>query len=819
MMKKVCILMLAAMLGVISAWAMPVISRRMKITLNDGRVVEAVAMGDEFMHYYKTDDGLLIRQVSKDKYEVFPQEEFQALLKKGNEQREAVNKTRMRKPTRSVGSVVSGLKGSKRGLVILVNFSNKKFSLMDDPHKFYDRMFNEPGFNDYAFQGSVRDYFLEQSYGEFAVDFDVVGPYTLRSPYQYYGQNANGEGDMNSKKMAWEAAQLADADVDFSAYDWDGDGTVEHFYIIYAGYGENYAGNDPDYVWGHSASVMGLTGGKKLDGKTIATYACSSEIQGYEFMLGKPGYELQLPEGIGVPCHEFSHCLGYPDFYDVDYSGTYTTGYWDLMSAGGHNGTQYKGQVMYCVRPACYTAYERMAAGWLEPKVIDKETQITGMKPLGDEAREAYILYNDGNKNEYFLLENRQHRGFDAGLPGHGLLITHVLYEEAAWLQNRVNVDKSKPRMTILPADVKKKNEDDAVVFPGTSQITRVADNTSHGAFLYNKNTDGTLYLHKALEYITENEDGTISFLACRPNLATPTDMKGVLNGTELTVSWPAIQGATTYEVEYSEFGQKGTPEEELKLKETFAKCYKSSNGFTDIASTINTYTDNKAFSGQYLYQSPNYLKIGTGTKNGKLETYLFERPATGYATFVLGVKPDKNAVSGTFTVKDSKEKTLSTEKFSFSEAGYLLYTIDLTQTDKWFIEIAPTSVMYMNYLAFYNGEFSAEELGITAMNTAAEKSAKAPRRASNKVTTPTTSYVITNAKASCRYEVRVRALDDVRESDWSEILTIEPSETPVKDIQAGQAGSDSRYYDLQGRIVTHPRRGLYIHNGKKVVK
>lgn len=818
-MKKVCILMLVAILGVTSAWAMPVISRRMKITLNDGRVVEAVAVGDEFMHYYKTDDGLLIRQVSKDKYDVFPQEEFQARLEKSNEQRETVNRARMRKPTRSVGSVVSGLKGSKKGLVILVNFSNKKFSLMDDPHKFYDRMFNEPGFSDYAFQGSVRDFFLEQSYGEFAVDFDVVGPYTLRSPYQYYGQAVNGEGDAHPNEMAWEAAQLADADVDFSAYDWDGDGTVEHFYIIYAGYGENYSGNDPNYVWAHSSTVSEVSGGKKLDGKTIATYACSSEIQGFETMLGKPGFELQLPEGIGVPCHEFSHCLGYPDFYDVDYSGTYTTGYWDLMSAGGHNGVTYKGQDMYCVLPACYTAYERMAAGWLEPKVLDKETQITGMKPLGDKEREAYILYNDGNKNEYFLLENRQHRGFDAGLPGHGLLITHVLYEEAAWLQNRVNVDKSKPRMTILPADVKKKNVDDAVVFPGTSQITRVADNTSHGAFLYSKNTDGTNFLHKALEYITENEDGTISFLACRPNLATPTDMKGVLSGTELTVSWPAIQGATTYEVEYSEFGQKGTPEEELKLKETFAKCYKSSNGFTDIASTINNYTDNKAFSGQYLYQSPNYLKIGTGTKNGNLSTYLFNRPATGYATIVMGVKPDKNAVNGTLKIMNSKRQTLATETFTFSEAGYLLFQLDLTQTDDWYFEIAPTSVMYMNYLALYNGEFSAEELGITAMNAVTEKASRVPMRATNKVTTETASYVIANAKASCRYEVRVRAIDDVRESDWSEILTIEPSETPVKGIQAEGAGEDGRYYDLQGRIVSSPRRGLYIHNGKKVVK
>ena len=184
-----------------------------------------------------------------------------------------------------------------------------------------------------------------------------------------------------------------------------------------------------------------------------------------------------------------------------------------------------------------------------------------------------------------------------------------------------------------------------------------------------------------------------------------------------------------------------------------------------------------------------------------------------------MGVKPDKNAVNGTLKIMNSKRQTLATETFTFSEAGYLLFQLDLTQTDDWYFEIAPTSVMYMNYLALYNGEFSAEELGITAMNAVREKASRVPMRATNKVTTETASYVIANAKASCRYEVRVRAIDDVRESDWSEILTIEPSETPVKDIQAEGAGEDGRYYDLQGRIVSSPRRGLYIHNGKKVVK
>ena len=62
-------------------------------------------------------------------------------------------------------------------------------------------------------------------------------------------------------------------------------------------------------------------------------------------------------DGIGTFCHEFSHCLGLPDFYPTDYSNHFGMGSWSVMHGGcdNNNGN----------RPCSYTAYERNFLGWM----------------------------------------------------------------------------------------------------------------------------------------------------------------------------------------------------------------------------------------------------------------------------------------------------------------------------------------------------------------------------------------------------------------------------------------------------------------------
>jgi M6 family metalloprotease-like protein len=330
--------------------------------------------------------------------------------------------------------------GSRRGLVLLVNFSDLAMQ-GDDPNADFNRQINEIGYHENNHVGSVHDYFRDQSYGLFDLQFDVVGPLTLSRSVTYYGENNTmlNKTDIHSREMVAEACALADPFVDFSAYDWDGDGDVEQIFIIYAGWGESSGA--PTYtIWPHRGTIT--TDTLTFDGVTVRAYACSCEL------AHSSG---AVRNGIGVICHEFSHCLNLPDFYDVNYNGGIGMQQWDLMAAGGYNGPDGIGEV-----PSGYTAYERAALGWLQLTELTDTTHVRGMAPL-DSLPEAYVIRNDGANNEYFTLENRQSSRWFSYVGNHtdlhGLLITHVNYNTNIWQSNIVNTNVSRQRMSFVPAD------------------------------------------------------------------------------------------------------------------------------------------------------------------------------------------------------------------------------------------------------------------------------------------------------------------------------------------------------------------------------
>ena len=326
---------------------------------------------------------------------------------------------------------------------------------------------------------------------------------------EYYGKNFGADDlDSHAAGMIVEACQLVDEEVNFADYDWDGDGEVDQVYVIYPGKGEADGGTS-NTVWPHEwelseAALYGDGDGPiELDGVTIDTYACGSELNGSGRICG-----------IVTLCHEFSHCLGFPDFYDIDYSGGVGMDVWDLMSGGLYNGNG------YC--PAGYTSYERWMAGWLEPVELTADTIVTGMKSL-QEGGEAYVMYNDGHRDEYFLLENRQQVEWDEYLPAHGLLIVHVDFDLEAWENNQPNDNPRHQRMTWIPADGKI----ETFKFYGTTYVSeegmatdlypsgdnnRFTNISFPAATLYNANTDGRRLLNKSVLDIAEASNGTISF-------------------------------------------------------------------------------------------------------------------------------------------------------------------------------------------------------------------------------------------------------------------------------------------------------------------
>lgn len=498
-MKRI-LLSISAVLAAIAIQAMPVkpgICRN--ITLADGTVVKAELVGDEHLTYWRTADGACYRQTpsagvfSKVELSALQSEYDVVVAQKAAREKAILESARTSMPVKKVEG--SKFQGKKKCLVILANFADTKFK-PEHTLDLYKQIINGENYSDetLGFKGSVRDYFKAQSGGQFEIDFDVVGPVDLPKGYAGYGKNDASGRDQAALvyPMVEDAVNLAkDQVTDWKQYDWDGDGLVEEVFVLYAGHGQAKYPQDPDLVWPHKSAIDPMT---VADGVKVSVYACSSELGATEAI-----------DGIGAFCHEFSHCMGLKDHYDINGRG-YGTGFWDIMCFGCYNGNSFL--------PAEYNSYEKMFCGWKEPIVLNAEPQkIEGMKALAA-GGDTYIFYNDGNENEYYMLENRQKTGWDAALPGEGLIVLHVDYSKGAWEDNQVNYNAARQRMTVIPADntLGSTDEDkagDAWPYQGNNSLTNYS---RPACTVYNANTDGTGYMNKYLLNITQNADGTISF-------------------------------------------------------------------------------------------------------------------------------------------------------------------------------------------------------------------------------------------------------------------------------------------------------------------
>lgn len=472
--------------------------------MSNGTEVRAQLVGDEHGHYWQAEDGIAyIQAVDADYY--VPVEAKQVLAK-AKARRAKVNAQRVQK--REFGHPTH-YEGQKKAIIILVNFTDKSFKSSNN-NALYQKIANQENFNEGDFKGSMADYFKAQSRGKFELDFDVVGPVTVSKNASYYGSNDSGGNDKFAGQMVCEAVTLAKNQVsNWKQYDWDNDGYVDQVYVVYAGKGEA-DGGAANTIWPHAYSLSDAkndgdgTGPVEVEtGLKVNSYACGPELDGYTGDVA----------GIGTMCHEFSHCLGYPDFYDTDYSGGQGTCNWDLMDGGSYNGGGYQ--------PAGYTSYERWFAGWETPITLeDEDVEITNMKSLQN-GGESYIIYNKGNREEYFLLENRQKEGWDASLAGAGLVILHVDHNESVWESNQPNDDPSHQRMTWIPADKTYKYQvSEGIKYYYTTQgdafpygeINSFNKKFGTLAKFYTKNTNGTYYMDGSVEDITQNNDKTISF-------------------------------------------------------------------------------------------------------------------------------------------------------------------------------------------------------------------------------------------------------------------------------------------------------------------
>lgn len=423
--------------------------------------------------------------------------------------------------------------GEVHSLVILVQFADTKFSTVgSDAHQFFNNMLNEPGFTySNGAKGSARDFYLNSSNGRFQPQFDVIGPVTLPEKYSYYGANQGSSVDNPARleQFVREACTLADPLVDFSQYDHNQDGYIDNIYFFYAGKGEADSG-DGNAIWPHSAyySDMAKDAGLsetslKLNGVEVGNYTCSNEING---TLITP-----QPAGIGTFVHEFGHVLGLADHYDVNYGiTTFAPGSFDTMAQASYNNN---GNT-----PAAFSAYERACLGWLDLTVLKNGVDTLNVLPDLNDSNKAYMVPVGGtNDQEYFIMENRQQKGWDAFIPGHGMLLWHIDYDAKAWEKNELNITGTHQRVDIVEADNKLTDNTRAGdPFPGTSNVTQCNLTSWAGGKVM------------SLDDI-EEKDGVINLMLGGLNLKlnTPDVKVTEVQDSSIVVGWTDVPVAKRY--------------------------------------------------------------------------------------------------------------------------------------------------------------------------------------------------------------------------------------------------------------------------------
>ena len=507
----------------------------------DGSKIWLRLRGDEFEHYYETEDG-------------------QKLVEGENGELVPMTNGPKRAPLKRV--TIDGMItnyptiGSPNALVLLLEYEDVKFTTANANYEF-NRLVNERGYDYNGATGSVSDYFRDNSRGLFTPNFVVCGPVTLPHTMAYYGAPTAMAHDSCPWEMVADGCVLLKEqhpELDFSQFDNDGDGVVDNVFVFYAGYGQN-SGASVNTVWPHSANLSWYGLNVVIDGVKVDNYACSNEITGTELGDGARC-------GIGTFCHEFSHVLGLPDLYSTDYSSAFTPGAYELMDTGPYNNN---GNT-----PPFMSAFDRMRLRWLNPRELTAPENIT-LRPMGVENADACIIKTI-SETEYFLLENRQQESWDKFIPGHGMLVWHIDWDDDVFSNNALNNNPSHQRVDIIEADGLRTAESRAGdPFPGRTGVTELTDYSSPSMATWT----GTL-VGKPLTAITEI-DGIITFKVMGGGAGVPV-VEAVAAEQVTPVSFRAVWKGNTsiseYEIDVCE-GDEVVPYVTFKKTiSSLADCY-----------------------------------------------------------------------------------------------------------------------------------------------------------------------------------------------------------------------------------------------------
>ena len=499
------------------------------ITQPDGSSVSLYIKGNEMLHYYQTLDGYTVLQNAKHKgtYEYATLDAQGDLIPSGMvvtsgaqknipfakglmfSRKQAISKQKEffahEKPI-SMQKMANGAfpsKGKMKLLVVLMQYKDEPatYSLQS----FID-LLTKDGYNVNGGTGSFRQFYATNSFGQFDLDITVLGWYTSTRNREEYGKTDNNGASNpdymnNVRELIAQAVDSADASgVDFSKFDNNKDGELDGLVVFHSGLGAEQGKNG--YIWSHRSSLWGAYN-RFYDGVNISNYCINPSKRDFSGDLTQVR--------IGVVTHEFGHILGLPDLYDTQ-NNSEGAGNWCLMAGGPWMNNERT--------PAQLNAWCKSELGWITPKVISKRGSYQ-LKNYSD-SLVAYRI-NTSQPNEYFLLENRQTKGWDRYLPGRGLAVWHINTDIAdnysQFGSNDINTDTARYGVGLVQADGRRQLEqninrgDAGDLFPGSTSNRSFTPLSNPPALLHATDNFGNyLASNVYLTSITQRPDSVITF-------------------------------------------------------------------------------------------------------------------------------------------------------------------------------------------------------------------------------------------------------------------------------------------------------------------
>ncbi len=788
-MKKIILCAAAAMLCLIEASAVPARRLPRTHTQSDGTSITVTLVGDEFNHSYVTDDGLTVERMSNGDFHYRTTAGTSSVMAHNSGTRSAAESAWVaaerdgmtlkamaaarnasasrRSPMRVQAARAAQTEVPQTGTihvpVVLVNYSDVKFK-DSDPKTVYENQLVKSS-------TSARQYFIDQSHGLLTTEFDVLGPVTLSHPRSYYGANDSDDNDVRLGEMVKEAYdKVVATGVSLEKYDNNGDNMVDVAIVLYAGVGE--ASSDvTESVW---PCQWDLT---SSDYGTAAYY---NGIKLDKFAVFNELYDNHI-DGIGTFCHEFSHCIGLPDLYDVNYSSPsiYAMGTWSILDYGCYNNDG--------VTPCNYTAYERDFMGWDTLAI-----PVKGETYTLDAGGKSYKVVNTATADEYYVLENRQQEGWDKYLAGSGLMVTHVDYDYDAWTQNTVNVSRTHKRVSIIPADNKPSSTTESGdLYPNGGLNTELTDESVPAAKVFNGVGASPYYMSQPITGISQsNGQVTFTYMKAEIQKDVPTIIpadSAQVQATAFTASWTSVPNAESYTLYVGE--EASEPKVKLLLTETFpVKKFASESG-TDIGSQLDDYMDNAGWTGTNVYSGEGSLKFGSSRKTGTLTSPSVNVGDYGKITVMVDAQSYGNDAN--VQLKVSAGTASQTIKTASSKATYAI-VLDAQGTTN--VSIASTTNKQralVSSIRIYAGD-------ATQASLAPRENGDSLRRTISGITD--TAYTVSGLKAGTKYVYKVKVIyTDGDSSAWSPTATV----TLKANSGVSEVRGASGFIAVNGRCVT----------------